>query len=157
MRSASLAATAVSRTPSGEQQTTRLRMTIVAGATASGCARTSATRKRLRAFKALLLCQLPGVGFVSGHQLHNLTFVCAGSEQLSLHGADAAAYFKNSGAVQFFGRDTLHHPAFDRPEAFPSILLEILARDLRLEHLLTRPGTTAIRHNAHDTPLREVP
>ena len=147
MRSASRAAASVSRTPSGEQHTTRLRTTMLAGATASGCARTSATRKRLLGLNRSFLCEFHERPVRRRRPTRQSRPRLRRSQAIQLDRSDASTNLEHSSTIEFFGWNTRHHLALDRTKPLLSISLQVLARHHRLEHLFARSGATATRHN----------
>jgi hypothetical protein len=73
----------------------------------------------------------------------------AGREQLGLNRAYAPADFQDSSAVEFVGRDTGQHLAFENVQPLLSILLESPPCSLWFEEFLTNPSATATWHEGH--------
>lgn len=89
----------------------------------------------------------PSVRFVGRDQLDNLALARAGCKEFSLDCSNPSTNLEHSSAIEVFVKDTPHHLAFDRAKPFLSVSLQVLARSLRLEDLLTGLGATALCHD----------
>ena len=99
--------------------------------------------KRAAALDPHFSCKLQCIRLVSRNQFDDLSVICAGREQLRLNRANAPAYFQDSSAIEFVGRDTGQHLAFENVQPFLSILFESPPCSVWLEELLTNPSATA--------------